>query len=59
MKLKVYDILGHEVASLVDKEQTIGNYKVEFNAKDLTSGIYFYRLQSGKFMETKKLILLR
>ncbi len=59
VQLKVYDVLGREVASLVNKEQTSRNYKVEFNASNLTSGIYFYRLQSGSFTETKKLILLR
>ena len=59
VKLKVYDVLGREVANLVSMEQSTGNYKVEFNASNLTSGIYFYRLQSGDFTETKKLILLR
>lgn len=59
VKLKVYDVLGKEVASLVDKEQAMGNYKIEFNASSLTSGVYFYRLQSGSFIKTKKLILLR
>ena len=59
VKLKVYDVLGREVASLVNKEQSVGNYEAEFNASNLTSGIYFYKLQSGNFMKTKKLILLR
>lgn len=59
VQLKIYDMLGREVASLVNKEQAVGNYKVEFNASNLTSGVYFYRLQSGEFTETKKLILLR
>lgn len=59
VQLKVYDLLGKEVASLVNKEQALGNYKIEFTAKNLSSGVYFYRLQSGSFTETKKLILLR
>lgn len=59
VQLKIYDMLGREVASLVDEEQAVGNYKVGFNASNLTSGVYFYRLQSGEFTETKKLILLR
>ena len=52
-------MLGREVANLVNEEQAIGNYKIEFNASYLSSGIYFYRLQSGRFSETKKLILLQ
>ena len=57
--LKVFDILGREVATLVNKQQNAGNYEVIFNASNLSSGVYFYRLQSGNFVETKKLILLR
>ena len=59
VQLSVYDILGGKAAVLVNKEQASGNYKIEFNASFLTSGIYFYRLQSAGFTETKKLILLR
>ncbi|MCL4279869.1 MAG: T9SS type A sorting domain-containing protein, partial [Ignavibacteriaceae bacterium] len=59
VSLKVYDILGTEVASLVNENQEAGNYSVEFNAYNLTSGIYFYTLTSGNFVETKKLILLK
>lgn len=63
--LKVYDILGNEVAILVNKEQAPGIYEVEFNAeqtsynKQLSSGIYFYRLHAGSFAEVKKLVLLK
>ncbi|NOX65590.1 MAG: T9SS type A sorting domain-containing protein [Chlorobi bacterium] len=57
--LKVYDILGREVATLVNKNKKPGYYEVHFNASSLTSGIYFYRLQSGNFIQTKKMILLR
>ncbi len=57
--LKVYDILGREIKTLVDDEKPSGNYKVEFNGSNLSSGIYFYRMQAGSFVETKKLILLK
>jgi photosystem II stability/assembly factor-like uncharacterized protein len=57
--LKIYNALGEEVAVLLNKELTTGSYEVEFNAYDLTSGIYFYRLQAGSFVETKKMILLK
>ncbi|MDA3861704.1 MAG: T9SS type A sorting domain-containing protein [Melioribacteraceae bacterium] len=59
VKLVVYDILGREVATLVNKEQSPGNYSVQFDASYLTSGIYFSRLQSGSFVDTKKMVLLQ
>jgi len=57
--LKVYDILGNEVATLVNEEKSAGTYEVEFDGSELTSGIYFYTLKSGTYSETKKMILLR
>jgi len=57
--LKVYDILGNEVATLVNEEKGRGVYSVSFDASQLSSGIYLYRLQAGSFIETKKMILLR
>lgn len=57
--LKVYDILGNEVAVLVNKELKSGDYEVEFSPKDLSSGIYFYRLSAGSFIETKKMLLMK
>jgi len=57
--LKIYDILGREVATLLNKEQKPGNYEIQFDASDLTSGIYFYRLQSGSFVESRKMILIK
>ncbi len=59
VSLKLYDILGREVATLVNKNQKAGNYEVVFNASNLTSGTYFYRLVSGEFSKTMKLILLK
>ena len=57
--LKVYDILGKEIAALVNKEKVAGNYEVEFNGSNLSSGVYFYRMQAGEFTSTKKFILLK
>jgi len=57
--LKVYDILGREVAKLVNEEKPAGTYEVQFNASGLTSGIYFYQLSTGNYTETKKMILLK
>jgi len=57
--LKVYDMLGTEVASLVNARKEPGNYSVAFNATNIPSGIYVYRLTADKFVETKKLILLK
>ncbi len=59
VELKVFDILGSEVAELVNEEKPAGNYTVNFNASRLPSGIYFYRIEAGKFTTTKKLILLK
>jgi hypothetical protein len=57
--LKVYDVLGNEIATLVNEEKPIGSYEVEFDAATLPSGIYFYQLQAGNFNDTKKLVLLK
>jgi hypothetical protein len=57
--IKIYDVLGNEVASLVNEEKPAGSYKISFDASGLSSGVYFYRLTSGSFVETKNMILLR
>lgn len=57
--LKVYDVLGKKVATLVNEEKPAGSYQVNWNASNLSSGIYFYKLQAGSFVETKKMILLQ
>lgn len=58
VQLKVYDMLGREVATLVNREQNPGQYSVRFNASKLSSGTYLYKLQAGDFTETKKMLLL-
>lgn len=57
--LKVYDLLGREVATLVNEYRLAGKYEVEFDAAMLTSGVYFYSLRAGSFFDTKKLFVLR
>ena len=57
--LKVYDVLGSEILILVNEEKTLGSYEVEFNAAGLPSGIYFYKLRAGSFVETKKIVLIK
>jgi len=59
VSLKVYDVLGNEVATLVNEEKPAGSYEVDFSARGLSSGIYFYSLQAGSFIQTKKLILIK
>jgi hypothetical protein len=59
LNLKVYDVLGNKVATLVNEEKPPGSYEVSFNAAGLSSGIYFYKLQAGSFIETKKMLLLK
>ncbi len=59
VSLKVYDILGNEVASLVNEEKSKGNYEVNFDASKLASGIYVYRMQAGNFNQVKKMMLLK
>ncbi len=59
VQLKVYDILGKEVATIVNKNQKPGKYEIEFNAALLSSGTYFYQLKAGSYTNTRKMILLR
>lgn len=57
--LKVYDMLGNEISTLVNEEKSAGTYKVEFDAKGLPSGIYFYKLQAGGYNQTRKMIQMK
>ena len=59
VSLKIYDVLGREVRSLVNEEKNIGNYSVIFNASNLSSGVYFYSITAGNFNQFKKLMLLK
>ena len=59
VSLKVYDILGNEVANLVDETMSVGSYNAVFDAADLAGGVYIYRLATGNFIETKKMLLVK
>ncbi|MBK8981053.1 MAG: T9SS type A sorting domain-containing protein [Ignavibacteria bacterium] len=59
VKLKVYDILGNEVLTLVNEKQAAGSYEAEFDGSGLASGIYFYRLETGEFIQTKRMALVK
>ena len=59
VQIKVFDVLGNEVETLVNEEKQIGTYELTWNAANLPSGVYFYQLKAGNFIETKKMILLR
>lgn len=59
VKITVYDLLGNEVAELVNENKNAGYHEVDFNANKLSSGVYFYRLKMGNFIQSKKMILLR
>ncbi|MDZ7623904.1 MAG: T9SS type A sorting domain-containing protein [Ignavibacteriaceae bacterium] len=59
VELKIFDILGREVITLVNEEKMTGVYEVKFNASNLASGVYFYRLKTQDFIASKKLLLLK
>jgi photosystem II stability/assembly factor-like uncharacterized protein len=59
VELKVFDVLGNLIATLVDEKQSAGNYKTDFLGINLSSGTYFYRLKAGNFVEIKKMVLLK
>jgi hypothetical protein len=59
VSLHVYDVLGREVAALVDEEKTPGVYEVRFDARSLSSGAYFYRLKTNSYIQLKKLLIVR
>jgi hypothetical protein len=57
--LKVHDLLGREVATLVNEKKEVGKYSVSWDASARVSGVYFYALQAGEFRETKKMIMMK
>ena len=59
VNLKVYDVIGNEIATLVSEEKQAGNYEIDFDATGLPGGIYFYQIKSGSFIETRKMTLLK
>ena len=59
VSLKVYDLIGHEVATIVNEPMAAGSHSAAWNAASLQSGIYFYMLNAGSYTETKKLVLLK
>ncbi|RPI62808.1 MAG: T9SS C-terminal target domain-containing protein [Ignavibacteriales bacterium] len=59
VRISVFNLLGEEIAVLINEEKTQGNYKVEFNGANLTSGVYFYKMQTEEYTSTKKFILLK
>ena len=59
VSLKVYDVLGEEICELVNEYKSTGTYKVNFDASQLSGGIYFYQIRTNKFLETKKMLLLK
>ena len=59
VKIVVFDMLAREVRTITNQQKSAGRYKVEFNANNLPSGVYFYQLQTNEFTETKKLLLIR
>ena len=58
-EIKIYDILGKEITTLTNEFQKPGKYSIPFHTTELASGIYFYKVESDNFMETKKMLLLR
>ena len=59
VKLSVYDVLGNEVKTLVNENKNPGKYYVEFDGKDLSSGVYYYNIQVGNYSDVKKMILMK
>ena len=59
VNIKVFDLLGREIAELVNERKETGNYNVSFNGNDISSGVYFYTITANDFMMTKKMILMK
>jgi len=59
VSIRIYDLLGEELASLVNEYKPAGSYEVQFNASNFGSGIYFYKIQSDNFIETRKMVLMK
>ena len=59
VNIKIYDLLGRQVKQLVDEFKQAGSYTVNFDGTNLASGVYFYRIEAGKFVESKKMVLVK
>ncbi|HAY33781.1 MAG TPA: T9SS C-terminal target domain-containing protein, partial [Bacteroidetes bacterium] len=59
VKLRVYDILGNEVTTLINEKQSAGSYSVKFNGSGIASGVYFYRLETNDIVQTKRMALVK
>jgi flagellar hook assembly protein FlgD len=59
VNIKIYDVLGREVIDLLNQEKSAGTHSIFFNGAKLSSGIYYYRIKSGNFFETKKMLLIK
>jgi hypothetical protein len=59
VSLKVYNVVGKEVAALVNEEKETGYHSIIFNANDFPSGVYFYKISAGSFIQTKKMLLIK
>jgi hypothetical protein len=59
VRVTVFDLLGREVAVLVNEFKTAGTYNIEFNASQLSSGVYLYRIDAGEFKDVKKMVLVK
>jgi len=59
VKLTVYDALGKKITELVNQNQSAGTYSVKFDASEFASGIYYYKLQAGEFVQTRKMVLAK
>ena len=59
VNLSIYNLLGQKVTTLVNETQQVGSYQVEWDANEMASGIYYYRIEAGKFQDVKKMVLIR
>jgi len=59
ISLKVFDVLGREVKTLVNEEKSAGSYSVDFNASDLSSGVYFYKMETEGYSDLKKMVVIK
>jgi len=59
VNLKIYDVLGKEVATLVNETQQAGSYTINFNGANLASGVYYYKISAGEFVSVKKMVLMK